>query len=196
MHVGDHGTERELPFEAEPQIDQNAEDRQHQADGAVGQKLAGDARPHHLDPAVGHLVAERAAHLVDRRLLGLVAARLLGDADEHVVGRAELLQLHFAEAERAERCPHLGEIGLRRLALHLHEQAALEVDAEIEPVEEIERDRHNRHQRGNRKADAPEAHEVEFGIVGNDAQQPQRLFLLAHDLIRKPVPTFRDHALS
>jgi hypothetical protein len=41
-------------------------------------------------------------------------------------------------------------------------------------VEEIERDRQNRHQRGNGKADAPEAHEIEFGVVGYDAEQAQR----------------------
>ena len=40
VHVGDHGAERELPFEPEPEVDQDREDREHQADHAVGQKLA------------------------------------------------------------------------------------------------------------------------------------------------------------
>ena len=147
------------------------EDREHQADDAVGQQFAGNARADHLDAAVVDRVAERAAHLGDRRLLRCVAARLLGDADQHVVGRAELLQLHFAEAERVERGAHLGEIGRARLGLHLDQRAALEVDAEIQPVDEVKRDRQDRHQRRHRKADAPEAHEVEFGVVGNDAKQ-------------------------
>ena len=82
-------------------------------DDAVGQQFARHARADHLDAAVVDRAAERAAHLGHRLLLRGVAARLLGDADQHVVGRAELLQLHLAEAERAERGAHLGEIGRR-----------------------------------------------------------------------------------
>ena len=145
----------------------------HQPDHAVGQQLAGHARADHLDAAIVDGVAERAAHLGHRLLLRGVAAGLLGNADQHVVGRAELLQLHLAEAEPAERRAHLGEVGVAGLGLHLDQRAALEVDAEIQPVEEIERDRQDRQQRRNGKADAPEAHEIEFGVVGDDAKQAQ-----------------------
>ncbi len=143
---------------------------EHQPDHAVGQQFAGDARADHLDAAVFD-VAERLADLGHRRLLRLVAARLLGDADQHVGRRAELLQLHFAKAEPAQRRAHLGEIGGAGLGLHLHQRAADEVDAEIQPVEEIEQDRQDRQQRRHRKADAPEAHEIELGVVGYDAKQ-------------------------
>ena len=101
VHVGDHGAERELPFEAEPEIDQDADDREHQADRAVGQQLARDARPDHLDAPV----FDRRRRAPPRTfstacLLRLLAARLLRDADQHVGRRAELLQLHVAEVER------------------------------------------------------------------------------------------------
>src|SRR6185312_17285424 len=97
--------------EPEPEIDQDAEDREHQSDDAVGQQLARHARTDHLDAAIGDVLAERPAYLVDGSLLRLVAARLLADADEDVVRRAELLQLHVAEAKAAERRAHLGEVG-------------------------------------------------------------------------------------
>jgi hypothetical protein len=57
---------------------------------------------------------------------------LLGDTDEHVVRRAELLELHFAQPKCAERGAHFREIGSAGFGLHLHQRAALEVDAEIE----------------------------------------------------------------
>src|SRR3974390_96365 len=138
MHVGDHGAERELPFEAEPQVDQDADDREPEADYAIGQQLAGHARPHHLDAAVVDLVAERAAYFGDRLLLGRLATRLLGDTNQHVVRCAELLELNFAKAEPIQRRAHLGKIGGWGLRLYLDQSATLEVDAEIQTVKEIE----------------------------------------------------------
>ena len=98
VHVGDHGAECELPFEAEPEIDQDRDDREHQAEHAVGQKFAGDARTQHLGALNVDAVAERAAKLLHGCLLRGVTARLLGNADQNVLGAAELLQLDFAEA--------------------------------------------------------------------------------------------------
>ena len=100
----------------------------------------------------------------------LLATRLLRQPDQHVGRTAELLKLHLAEAEPAERGPHLGKIGRPRLRLHLHQRAADEVDAEVQTVKEIKRDRQNRQQRRRRKADAPEAHEIELGVIGYDAK--------------------------
>jgi hypothetical protein len=94
---------------------------------------------------------------------------LLRHAKQHVGRRAELLKLHFAEAEAADGLAHLGEVGRAALRLHLHQRAADEVDAEVQPVREIQNDRHDRQKRGQRKADAPEAHEIEIGFVRHDA---------------------------
>ena len=104
-------------------------------------------------------------------LLRLLAAGLLGDADQHGVGAAEFLQLHLAEPELGERRAHLGDVDRPGLGLHLHQGAAVEVDAEIQPVGEIERDRDDRQHRRDRKADPPEADEIEIGVVGDDAER-------------------------
>ena len=147
------------------------EDRDHQPDRALGQQLGGDARAHHLDAPVVDLVAERAAHLGDRRLLRLVAAGLLRDADEHVGRGAELLELGFAEAEPVDGAAHLGEVGGSRLRLHLDQRAADEIDAEIQAVKEVQHDGDDRQRGRDRKAHAPEAHEIELGVVRDDSEQ-------------------------
>ena len=100
-----------------------------------------------------------------------VAAGLLGHTDQHVARRAELLELNLAETEAAQRRTHLGEIGRTRLLLHLHQRAADEVDTEVQAVREIEHHRHDRQQRRHGEADAPEAHEVELGVVRDDAKE-------------------------
>src|SRR5207344_1659506 len=97
VDVGDHGAQCELPFEPEPEIDQDREDREHQADHAVGQQFTRNARPHYLDAAIFDAVAERAADLLHGRLLRGVTARLLGHPDQYVRGTAELLQLDVAK---------------------------------------------------------------------------------------------------
>ena len=172
VHVGDHGAERELPFEAEPEIDQDREDREPEPDRAVGREAR--STPADRPPRSGgtpRRSPERLAHLGDGGLLRLLAAGLLRDADQHVGRGAELLQLHLAETESAERRAHLGEIGRPGLRLHLDQRAADEVDAEIEPVEEEQQDGDDRQHRRDRKADAPKAHEVELGVVRDDPQQ-------------------------
>ncbi len=162
---------RKLPFKAKPEVNQDCENREHQSDDAVGQKFTRHARPDHLDAPIIDLGTERAANFGDRLLLRCFSARLFGDPDQHVVRRTELLQLHFAETQRSERSAHFRKIGRRRLRLDLDQRAAFEVDAEIQSVKEIKRYRDDRQQRRHRKTDAPKAHEVEFGVVGNDAKQ-------------------------
>src|SRR5262249_54971355 len=114
-------------------------------------------------------------HFADRGLLRLLAARLLRDADQHVGRAAEFLQLHVSQAEPTQRRAHLGEIGRAALRLHLDERAADEIDAEVQPVKKVEQDGDDRQRRGYREADAAEPHEVEFGVVGDDPQQRDRV---------------------
>jgi hypothetical protein len=104
-----------------------------------------------------------------RFLLRFVAARLFRDADQHVVRRTELLQLKLTELQRPDCRAHFGEVGRTGFSLHLNQRAADKIDTEIEPMEEVQEDRRDRQHRRYGKADAPEAHEIEFGIVGNDA---------------------------
>ena len=146
MDVGDHGAERELPFEPEPEIDQDRKDREHQAEHAVGQQFAGYARSDHFDAAIIDGIAERAANLLHRRLLRGIAAGLFGNPDQHLGRPAELLQLDVAEAKAAQRRTHRGDIGGAGLGLHFQQRSALEIDAEIQPVGKEQRDRDDRKQ--------------------------------------------------
>ncbi len=173
VDVGDHGAERELPFKPEPEIDQDGKDREHQAEHAIGQKLAGNARAHDFDAAIVDGIAERAAHLAHRLLLRRVAARLFRHADQHIRRSAELLQLHVAEAEAIQGRAHRADIGRAGLGLHFEEGTALEVDAEIQAVSKEQRDRDDRQRRRDREGDAAELREVEMRIVRHDAQRRQ-----------------------
>src|SRR5262249_12177018 len=68
-----------------------------------------------------------------------------------------------------------GEMGRTALRLHLKEGAADEVDAEVQAVKKVEQDGKDRQRRGHREADAAKPHEVEFGVVGDDPQQRDRV---------------------
>jgi hypothetical protein len=91
--------------------------------------------------------------------------------DQHVARRAEFLQLHVAEAQPAQRRPHLGEIRWAGLRLHLDQRATNEIDAEVQSVKEEQQDRDNRQCCRCREANAPKAHEVELGVIRDDPQQ-------------------------
>ena len=175
VDIGDHGAECELPFESEPQIDQDAEDREHQAEHAIGQQLAGDTRTDDFDAAIFDGVAKRGAHLLNGSLLRGIAARLLRDADQHVCGSAELLQLNFAEAEAAERRAERRNIGGSGFALNLKQRAAAEVDAEIQTMREEQNDRGDRQQRRDRKTDPAKPREVELGVIRDDPDRRQQI---------------------
>src|SRR5262245_32730955 len=99
VHVSDHCAERKLPFEPEPQIDQDPDDSEHQAYNAIGQELAGNAWTDDLDAPILNRITECFAHLADRLLLRDFATRLLCNPDENVVRRTKLLQLYLAQAE-------------------------------------------------------------------------------------------------
>src|SRR5215469_10035510 len=139
MDVGDHRSQSELPLEAEPQIEQDGANRQHNANGAVGEQLAGDPRSNDLDTAILNAVAKRPLHALNCGLLGGVAAWLLGDADEHVVRSTKLLELEIAQVEPCDRRPHRRQICRPGLLLHLDQRSTAKVDAEIEAWMEVER---------------------------------------------------------
>ena len=171
VHRGDDRADRELPFEAEPQIGQHRHDRQHDAERAriapVRPKRAG--RP--LRRGGNRRIAERLLDLVDRRLLRRVAAGLHAEAHRDVGGRAEPLHFDVAEAEMIGEVADIGEIGGARLGPHLHQRAAGKIDAEIHADGQEQHDRDDRQHGRERIAHAPEAHEGEFGVFGREAQQ-------------------------
>ena len=125
---------RELPFEAEPDVDQDGEhgdDRRPRVPPAISSLET--RGPHHLDAAILDLVAERLLDLGDGILL-----LLLGPA-----GAATRISTSFGApnswictSPRSSPCSLARmsrEIGRLCLGLDLDERAALEVDAEIEP---------------------------------------------------------------
>src|SRR6185295_14589558 len=83
---------------------------------------------------------------------------------------AEFLQLHLSKTQPVKRRAHRTDIDLASLLLHLDQRSALEVDAEIEPMGEIEQQCKNRKRCRHRKTDPAEAHEVKLRVV---RYQPQ-----------------------
>ena len=144
-HVVDQrgdGRHRELPFEAEPDIDEDAKKGDDHGDRTAGDQLAGNGRADDLDAAIFDRIAERLLNLGDRRLL-LLLGRLRGDANEHGIGRAEFLDLNFADAEPVYLAANVGEIGRALLGLDLDQRAALEIDAHIQADGRDENERHH-----------------------------------------------------
>ena len=187
VHVGDHGAERELPLEAEPEIDQDRADRRDDAERAIGQELARHARSDHLDAAIFDLLAERRPDLVDRCLLRLLAARLLRDADQHVGRPAELLQLDIAELQRrsascascrdrpdrpwsAVRSACRRVKSMPRLRPGWKNRTIATIDSSAEIGKLIRR----------------KLHEIELGIVRDDPQQ-RNAWMKAHVLSRQEI---------
>ena len=136
----------ELPFEPEPDIDKDRQHRQRHRHDPVFEKFSRHLWADELGPAVLDILVERALDRVDRFLLRGVPARLALDADQDVRYLAELLKRDIAKAERRELTPHVGDVG-RPLGPNLDQNAALEVDAEIEALGEGQRDRGSEKQR-------------------------------------------------
>ena len=97
-------------------------------------ELAGDARADHLDAAVFVVGrAERRLHLLHHRLLRRVAARLharRGSARR--VGSPMPCTSTSPSSSAVDLLADVGEVGRRRVAAHLDDRAALEVDALVE----------------------------------------------------------------
>ena len=82
VHRADDRADRELPFEAEPQIGQHREDRDDDAERAALHQFAGDARADRVDAAEFVVVGEGLAQLADRGLLRRFAAGLHADPQD------------------------------------------------------------------------------------------------------------------
>jgi hypothetical protein len=161
----------EISVEADPDIDGDAQQGEDRGDGAADAQLVADLRPYSLDAAVlGDAVAQRGAHLLQRRLLGAFLLTLRGQVDQHDVGLAEGLQHHVAEAEAVQVRAHLVEFG-GAAGLDLDQQAAAEVDAEVQPLGEDQRDRAQHDQERDTEEPRPRLHEVELGFECHAADQ-------------------------
>ena len=151
--------------------------RERDGDDRVLDQLGPDLRADRFGAAIVPAAAQLRAHLGDRGLLRLLAAFLLRQADQHGVRIAEGLQRHLADTEAAETPAQVGQIRRLRRA-HFHQDAAGEIDAEIQPLDEHQPDRRQRHDHGEHEGEPVPAHEVDARVGRNQMNR------LPHD--RRP----------
>ncbi len=163
----------ELPFEAYPDVDGDAEHGERDRQRAGAEQLLRDLARHRLDrveAGVGIARRDHRADLARRLRRRRLAAFRQRHADADDVGRAELLQVRLAVAEPVHPVAQLVE--LRRLAEgHADALAADEVDAEIEAAGEDQGDRRRGDQDRQDQREVAPFHEIDVGVVGDELQQ-------------------------
>ena len=154
--VGDHGGDAELPLEAEPDVDH---DRRAAPTASAmmpfAEQLGADLRADHLDAAV----------VDDRRPgpRGSVATAACCAASppscscrriRHGVGAPNSCSPTSPRPRPLERRAHRRQVGRPCGVLHLEQDAALEVDAEVQPVDgdDAGSSAHDHHRRERRSA--------------------------------------------
>ena len=161
MGERDDRAEAELPFEPEPDVSEDREDRGAHGDQAVEEQFRAHFRPDELGAAVFEIGSERRFDQVDRDLLGGIAAGLLLDADQNVVGGTEFLQRHFAETEPAENVAQLADL-VRLRRLNFDQDATLEIDAVVHAPDREDHDRGNHQDRRDGEEDIAAADEPDI----------------------------------
>ena len=171
VHRADDRADRELPLEAEPEIGQDRDDGDDDAEGAALYEFGRDGRSDRIDAAELVVIREGLAQLGDRGLLARVAAGLHIEPQEHVGNGADLLHFDRAEAETLGLRPEIGDMRFAALGAQIDLGSAGEVDAEIHADEDEEQHRDDREGRRQRIAHAAEPHEAELGVLGREAKQ-------------------------
>ena len=144
VHRADDRADRELPLEAEPQIGEDREDGDHDAERPALDKLGGDGRADRIDAAELIVGAKGVLDLGDCGLLAGVAAWLHAETQQHVGFGADPLHFDGANAKSLALRANVGDIGLTALGAHVDLSAAREVDAEIHAHEQEHEDRYDR----------------------------------------------------
>ena len=132
-------------------------------DASVIAPAIADGGPDGLGSAVFRdLVAQGRLDRSDRFLLRLFAAFLALQPDQHVVLGAEFLKRDLAQAEPVQGRAHGGKVH-RAVGLHLQEDAAQEIDAQVQALDR-EKAKRRDHQRDRKcERDDPAADEVDRG---------------------------------
>ena len=131
-----HRADAELPFEAEPDVDGDRDQREHGRDHAGADQLVADrrARP----PRCGGIRSLSPSACLDRCRPPVICALSppgwRGRRISTSSGAAEILQRDLAECEPVELRAHRGEIGRALRRARLDQRAAGEIDAVIEAV--------------------------------------------------------------
>ncbi|KAG1245987.1 hypothetical protein G6F65_020933 [Rhizopus arrhizus] len=108
VQVGDHAGDGELPFEAEAQVDHDADDHHQQGHQAVVQQLLADLRTDEFhaaqfDAGISRLQRGHDGFALGRRRL----AFLQRQADHYVVRGAEVLHLEVGVAQLGHHAAHV-----------------------------------------------------------------------------------------
>ena len=107
MDQGNHGANAEMPFEAEPDIDQHQNHRQGYGHGANFNQFATDLGTDEFGAAIVQAIAKGGTHFCHRLLLGRGVASLFLDPDQYSVFGAKFLQRHFAQVQSAQIGAHV-----------------------------------------------------------------------------------------
>ena len=166
MDQGCHRAEAELPFEAEPDVDEHGENGEANRHQPVQKQLFGDFGPNEFGAPVLDLRAKGLLGLGHGYLLGRLPAGLALDADQHVRRLAEFLQRHFAKTESREPASHVADGGGFGGA-HLDHDAALEVDAVVQPLDGEQPHRNQHQQRRKDEKDLLLRNELEVDVGGH-----------------------------
>jgi hypothetical protein len=158
VHGRDQSADGELPLEAEPKVDQDHQETEHDGDDRLLDQFLRHARADHLDTADGVVLAEGRAHPIDDAAGPLTLFRG-ADLDQELRVGAEFLDLHLADIKSPDRLADIADVGRSRGRLHLDEGAALEVNADIEAEGQKSDDADDREERRERKAPMPMPHE-------------------------------------
>ncbi len=110
-----------------------------------------------------------AVRTLRHRGLGRLFARLSAKADQHFGRIAEALHALVGDMFGAQRGADLGEIG-RSLGADLHNHATREVDAQVQARIEEQDDGGRGKDRRDDQAQEPAPHEMDAGVVGNQAE--------------------------
>ncbi len=200
MEQREQRADAELPFEADPDIDRDAEHRERKADRAGAQQFFGHLARHGFDRS-GLRGRERLLDAGDKLLprafgRGLVAIGKRG-ADRHRAVRPELLDRRLADADLAhgfanilDRRHFLGELDANRLA-------ADEVDAKVQALDRHQRDRDHDKEKAHEGGELAPLQKVVIGVVGDEFEQAH-LSLPPLDIDRRraigPQPMGDEHA--
>ncbi len=173
-HNRTHG---ELPFKAQPDIDEDCEGRAPDRKNGRPDQLSGHFRANGFDRWEGDrgvdLLQGRLGRLNDLGCDGFVAVLRLNPDHRHVLVRPEGRVKHFGDRHVAQVQRHEGsaisaDIDPRR-AFRADRRAAAEIDAEIQPHDRDDDHRGNhRHDRGA-KGRLRIAKEVDVGCIWNQS---------------------------
>src|SRR5690606_9115850 len=159
----DQRRDRELPLEAEIDVDADRQDREDGRHDAIAKQLAAYLRADLFDPPIIPLGPEDLADLIDGGLGCLVRVLRL-DADQHLVLAPEVLEVDLAELEATELRPQGRDVdGLLRR--DFHQDAAAEIDPEIEALHAQRDDRRQGHQPRQDEGEEALPDEVDLRVV-------------------------------